>query len=193
MRHSIIIIIIVYFTCEVLVSTHCIGAVSMCGVDHVARDRERLTGHSVGCFKTSLEPNSCTDQPTQNNRVNWHTQNMAELQPNEFLIAMNRLLAINKGMVYFPQRKQLPRSTANSAVTVYNFGIWIGKDVQGSGTAKTSGSAGKNGRKEHKGSIMISKFISEKGKKGLWSKARGLNTEQVNRMYTGPCIILIVE
>jgi len=74
-------------------------------------------------FKASLKSNFCTDLPTQNttrnNRVNSHTQNTTALQPNEFSIAMHRLLVINKVVVGFPQRKPFSRSTANFAVTVY--------------------------------------------------------------------------
>jgi hypothetical protein len=40
--------------------------------------------------------------------------------------------------------------------------------MQGSGKVKTSASAGKNGRKKQRGSIMIAKFRSEKGNKDLW-------------------------
>ena len=62
---------------------------------------------------------------------NSHTQNTTALQHNEFLIAIHPLLVTNKEVVGFPQRKPLPRSTANSAVTVYNCGRRIGKDMQG--------------------------------------------------------------
>ena len=41
--------------------------------------------------------------------------------------------------------------------------------MQGNGNAKTSASAGKNGRKKQIGSIVVAKFISEKGNKDLWS------------------------
>jgi hypothetical protein len=41
--------------------------------------------------------------------------------------------------------------------------------MQGNGEVKTSASAGKNERKKHIGSIMIAKFISEKGNRDLWN------------------------
>jgi hypothetical protein len=41
--------------------------------------------------------------------------------------------------------------------------------MQGSGKVKTSACAGKNGRKKQIGSIVVAKFVSEKGNKDLWS------------------------
>jgi len=49
-----------------------------------------------------------------------HVQNTTAHQPNAFVYNWNTAFTGNKeGKVDFPQRKPLPRSTANFTVTVY--------------------------------------------------------------------------
>ena len=51
-----------------------------------------------------------------------HAQNTTGLQSSTFLIEIHQLLVTNKGKSAFPQCKQLPRSTANSSVSISIYG-----------------------------------------------------------------------
>jgi len=161
---------------EHLVSVHSLVALWVCAVDHVPLASQRLTGHSVWCLFKKKKPRTQiyaqmypTQNTTQNNRVNSHTQNTTALQPNEFFIAMHRLLSQTRGWSVFPSanHSQGQLETLQSpCIIVEDELARICKEV---GRQKLSASAGKNGRKKQKGSIMIAKFISEKGNRDMWS------------------------
>lgn len=68
--------------------------------------------------KSRLRTALTTQNTIENNRTISHAQNTAALQPNVFVTGRHRLLVTYNRQSAFPIAKTLPRSTANSSVSI---------------------------------------------------------------------------